>query len=151
MKRILLILACISTLTGCSIDDDAASLSLSLAEITDAQMPDYFETGEVYNFPISYMPANGCEEFYGFDMKREINGNVRDIYVFAVTARYLDRTGCDKPTEQERTLKNIVITGNNDTEYIFHFWIGEENDEAKYLDISVPVGKPEETEEPTEE
>ena len=151
MKRILLILACISTLTGCSIDDDAASLSLSLAEITDAQMPDYFETGEVYNFPINYMPANGCEQFYGFDINREINGNVRDIYVFAVTARYLDRTDCDEATEQERTLKDIVITGNENTEYIFHFWIGEENEEAKYLDITVPVGKPEENEEPTQE
>lgn len=150
MKRIVLILACISTLTGCSIDDDGASLSLSLAEITDAQMPDYFETGEVYNFPISYMPASGCEEFYGFDVNREINGNVRDIYVFAVTARYLDRIDCDEATERERTLKDIIITGNDNTEYNFHFWIGEENDEAKYLNITVPVGKPEETEEPQE-
>ena len=77
MKRIVLILACICTLSGCSIDDDGSSLSLSLAEITDAQLPDYFETGEIYNFPINYMPANGCEQFYGFDINREINGNVR--------------------------------------------------------------------------
>ncbi|MCL6217148.1 hypothetical protein [Zunongwangia pacifica] len=147
MKRIVLILACIYTLTGCSLDDDGASLSLSLAKITDAQMPDYFETGEVYNFPISYMPSNGCEEFYGFDVNREINGNVRHIYVFAVTARYLDRTDCDDPTEQEKELKNIVITGDENTEYVFHFWIGEENDEAQYLDITVPVGEPEATEE----
>ena len=52
MKRIVLILACICTLSGCSIDDDGSSLSLSLAEITDAQLPDYFETGEIYNFPL---------------------------------------------------------------------------------------------------
>ena len=151
MKRILLILACICTLTGCSLDDDGASLSFSLAEITDAQMPEYFETGEVYSFPISYIPDDGCEQFYGFDIDREINGNVRHVYVFAVTAKYLDRTNCDDATEQERDLRDIVITGDENTEYVFHFWTGEENDEAQYLEITVPVGEPDETEEPTQE
>lgn len=141
MKKIIILLVSILSCYACDIDDDGPTLIYNLAPITGADFPEYFTTGEIYDFPITFTKNNSCVFFAGYDFNREINGNTRDIYIYAITQKVEKATCKTEVVEETQDLEQITITGSEGTEYIFHLWKGknEETQTDEYLEIRVPV------------
>ncbi|WP_417884663.1 hypothetical protein [Zunongwangia sp.] len=141
MKKIIILLIGVFSLYACEIEDDGPTLIYNFAPITGADFPEHFTTGEIYDFPVTFIKNNSCSAFAGFDISREINGNTRDIYIYAVT-KEAESAGCKtEVTEETQVLQQITITGSNETEYTFHLWEGvsEETGKNSYLEIKIPV------------
>lgn len=151
MKRIALLMILALSLYSCSSDDDGPNVNYAFAEITEADLPDFFETGEVYELDITYELPNACHTFATFDFNEyadEENDSTYVIEIAAITSYDANLTECDEEGElsQTKSIREISISSENYNNYQFKFLTGvDENGEGEFLIIDVPVGEPEPT------
>lgn len=151
MKKLVLLFAVTFGLMSCDIDDDGPNLLLELAEITEVDIPETFESGESYDIGVTYLLPSACHTFYSFDARQAQGEEDPEIFVRVITSYDANQTECSEDEEdlsEEKTLRDVTITGEVGTVYTFNFWIGEDEDgEHLYHTIEVPVVDPDEEEE----
>ncbi|AOW21035.1 lipoprotein [Urechidicola croceus] len=135
MKRYILILVAILSLSSCSLDDDSDSLSFypTLVAIDDAVVPEEFQLGESYEITIDYTLPNACYSFN--DIYYEYDQNTR---IVAVRVLVTNDTSCTQATIEEQYTFTVQVTQTEP--YVFKFWQGEDNQgNNQYLIVEVPV------------
>ncbi|MGY5851225.1 hypothetical protein [Salegentibacter sp. F14] len=149
MKKLALLLLITFGLTSCSLEDDGPNRLLEFAEITEVDLPEYFERGESYDIVVTYLLPSACHAFNGFDARQGQGANINEIFVGVVTSYDANQTECNKEEEnlsREATLRDVTITGEVGTVYTFKFWIGQDSSgEPQYYTVEVPVEDPENT------
>lgn len=143
MKKLVLLFAVTFGLMSCSLDDDGPNRLFELAEITGVDLPESFETGETYDIGITYLLPSACHTYYAIDGNRTQDEDNPEIFIGVITSYDANLTECsenDEDLSEEKTLRDLKITGEVGTVYTFNFWIGEDEDgEEEYLTIEVPV------------
>ncbi|HEY9184372.1 MAG TPA: hypothetical protein VIM94_03505 [Salegentibacter sp.] len=151
MKKLAFLLITTFSLLGCSLEDDGPNRLLEFAEITDADLPEYFERGESYDIVVTYLLPSACHVFNGFEARQGQGANSNEIFIGVVTSYDTNLIQCNKEEDdlsREATLKDVRITGEVGTVYTFKFWIGQDSSgEAQYYTVEVPVKDPDTTEE----
>ncbi|WP_139277058.1 hypothetical protein [Salegentibacter echinorum] len=148
MKRLMLLFVSALVLVSCD-TDDGPNIGYAVAEITDADLPDYFETGETYAFDVSYQLPNACHDFYTFQTnqyKSEDKDSTLVIEIGALTTYDPNLTECTEEGELNDSKKISGLKINSKLYNNYHFKLltgGDEDNNAQYLNIEVPVGKPE--------
>jgi hypothetical protein len=133
MKKILLLILAISTLTSCSIDDNMPSYYLEVLPIESAEMPEEFVLGETHEIFIDYIRPTGCYVFN--DFLYQINEQERTISILNTV--YTDRP-CEEDLETVTVSFQFIVTSLET--YVFKFYQGEDEDEVdQYLIMEVPV------------
>ena len=142
MKKLVIILLSIVTLSSCSInDDDSPEIEYELAAITGNDLPDTFELGESYTITLNYLLPSQCHSFAALDARRASNSGDerRQIYVAAVS-NFISNAQCNEDVvgNAGTTTFNILIDETED--YKFYFWTGfDAEDKPIYTEVSVPV------------
>jgi hypothetical protein len=123
----------ISTLTSCSIDDDAESFHLEVLPINSVEMPEEFVFGGTYEVFMDYTRPTGCHVFN--DFLYQINGQERTVGILNTV--YTDYICEDNP---ETVTVSFQFNVTSQETYIFKFYQGvsEENID-QYLIIEIPV------------
>jgi len=133
MKRFLLILITIISLSACSVEDNAPNYHFEYIGITEVDIPDEFIFGETYEIIVSYTLPNSCYTFYNFDyIYRDTS---REIYTYAIVN---DDAVCTLETVDGEYIIYVEVRQQED--YTFKFWQGEDSQGVgQYLIIEVPV------------
>jgi hypothetical protein len=116
------------------------------AEITEHDLPAYFEEGETYKINISYLLPDACHTGLGLQVGRggDMGDAYRDIYVAGFASYRSDLVECDEEDEDLEKESHFSIRINDDEPYTFYLWTGvDEDDENIYTEVVVPVGIPE--------
>lgn len=148
MKRLMLLFVSALVLVSCD-TDDGPNVAYAVAEITDADLPDYFERGEDYSFDVSYQLPNACHDFYTFrhqEYKSEDKDSTLVIEIGALTSYDPNLTECTEEGDLNESKKISRLRINSKQYNNYHFKLltgGDEDNNAQYLNIEVPVGKPE--------
>lgn len=148
MKKLALLIGCIFAFTSCDVEDDHPWQVPALSEVTNADLPEFFEQGKTYEIDITYLLPSACHVPAGLEVSRggSTGSAFRDIYVAGVSTRSSDMEECDEENEDLETTDSFNITINVDEPYTFHLWTGVDDDNKNvYTTIEVPVGEPEET------
>lgn len=146
MKKLAFLLLITFSLVGCTLEDDGPNRLLEFAEITNADLPEYFERGESYDIVVTYLLPSACHAFNGFDARQGQGANSNEIFIGVVTSYDANQTECNKEEDnlsREATLRDVTITGEVGTVYIFKFWAGQDSSgETQYYIVEVPVEDP---------
>ncbi|MBZ9730446.1 hypothetical protein LB467_12190 [Salegentibacter sp. JZCK2] len=149
MKRIAILIVLALSLSSCSNDDDGPNVNYDFAKITNADLPGFFEVGESYDLEISYELPNACHSFITFDFDEytdEENDSTYVIEIYAVTSYDANLTECTEEgsLNESKTIRDLRITSENYNNYQFKLLTGfDEDEEAEFLIVDVPVGEPE--------
>jgi hypothetical protein len=149
MKRIALLMVLALSLYSCSTDDDGPNVNFEIAEITDTDLPEYFEIGESYDLEVTYELPSACHEFSNFSINQYIDEETDSTFVIeiaALTSYDANITDCTEEGElsDSRTIRDLRITSEDYNNYQFKLLTGEdENGDGEFLIIDVPVGEPE--------
>lgn len=122
------------SLVGCSLEDPENFQFVALP-ITAVEMPESFELNATYEIKVSYQRTSSCAFFERFDVPRQ-ESTTRMV---SVIGRMLsDRDNCQEILEEVETSFNFMVLYNEP--YLFRFYAGlDENDEAQFIEIEVPV------------
>jgi len=122
------------TFLGCSLDDDE-NFHFVAFPITSVEMPETFAINETYEIKVTYTRASDCAYFEGFDVVKE-DQTTRNVA--AIGSMLSDSEDCQEVLQEVETSFNFIVL--YDQNYLFKFYTGEdENGEAQYLEIEVPV------------
>ncbi len=153
MKKLILLFVSSLFLVSCEIDDDGPTTLLIAAEVTAAELPEFFEPGETYEIDVTYLLPSACHTAAGIDARRGgISGDAfREIYVSGVASYDSNLTECEEEAEESELVREdsfqITIDTNEDEPYTFYLWTGVDvDDENIFTEVVVPVGEPEVTE-----
>lgn len=150
MKKIAFLLVSVLALGSCSVDDDSSNLGYELAVVQEADFPEFFEMGEVYNIDVTYTLPSACHNSLipnSLDVRRgSTSGDLRrEIYVMAWTSYDPELTDCNAQEDDLDKTESFRILIDEDEDYTFHLWTGSDNDgKAIYTEVTVPVGQPQE-------
>lgn len=155
MKKISFILILALTLVSfvsCNDDDDGPSIAYQLAEITGETLPDFFEPEEEYDITVTYELPDACNEFYSFDGVYHEDEDDESVLIYDIrvlTTYDPNVTECTEEgelTETKTLFEDFGISSDFQYETVrFRFLTGaNEDDEAEFLIVDVPVGAPEE-------
>jgi hypothetical protein len=148
MKRIALLMVLALSLYSCETDDDGPNLNFAIAEITGTDLPEYFEIGESYDLEVAYELPNACHKFSNFSVNQYIAEETDSTFVIeiaALTSYDANITDCTEEGEltDSRTITDLRISSEDYNNYQFKLLTGEDEDgEAEFLIIDVPVGEP---------
>lgn len=134
MKRLLLLLFSVVTLSSCSSDDDFEPL-YDYAPIQAVEIPETFNLGQVHEIKITYTNPSPCHEMFGFEYVPE-----GDIHYFGIVSSYdpNDPLCSEEVGTTEEYTWNFRV--NRNEKYIFKFWTGiDEEGEAIFLTKEVQV------------
>lgn len=144
MKKFALLLMFVFTLIGCEVNDDGQDSIQVLVEVTDADLPDFFEKGKVYQIDVTYLLPDACHTALGLQAVRGAaqGDESREIYVAGVASRPANETDCTLQDEDLAREGAFTLRIDEDEPYTFYLWTGlDENDENVYTEITVPVGE----------
>ncbi|MCA0933052.1 hypothetical protein LCM02_11360 [Lutimonas saemankumensis] len=132
LKKIFFVIFAVITMASCS-DDDSYEYHYELLPVEDAQVPEVFEYGKIYDLTVTYLLPDDC--YVNNDILYEYENTSRNI---AVVSLVIESNDCeDLELEQELTFRVHALQKNP---YIFNFWQGDdENGEPIYLTVEVPV------------
>lgn len=149
MKKLILLFASSLVLVSCDVNDDGSRTMLTAAEVTDVDLPEFFEAGKTYDIDVTYLLPDACHTNAGINVHRGSTSNgedeFRDIYITGVASYDANVTQCDEEAEEvelerESTFK-LTISSDEDEPYTFYLWTGvDEDDENIYTTVVVPVG-----------
>lgn len=136
--------------TSCDMDDDGPSIAYELAEITGADLPEYFEFDETYEINVDYLLPSACHTFEGFEGNQgenEEDETIFEYYIQTVTSYDPALADCDEEDDDlsktSELFDDFEIESEDYTVYRFNFLTGYDNDgEPEFLTIDVPVGAP---------
>ncbi|WP_373057284.1 hypothetical protein [Zunongwangia sp. H14] len=160
MKKLGLLLILALTIVSCN-DDDGVNIAYEYAPITAYDFPEFFEAGETYDLEVTYELPDACHNFVGIDgNSKEVSGGV-EIYLGALTTYNPNLEVCDEEDDdlsRDRTIENFRIptTADDGDVYTFFLLSGQDEDgDAEYTEVEIPVGAPDDegdnTQETTEE
>lgn len=138
-KFILLTLLFVASLSvsSCDLGDDGESYSYVPLKVVSTDLPESFDLNKTYHIKVTYLRPNDCTYFEGFEITKQ---ELTTRNVVPVGAELTDNTGC-KDTNDEVDAYFDFIVIYTDT-YHFRFYTGEdENGDAQYLEIDVPVNE----------
>ncbi len=141
MKKLILPLLALMLFSGCSVDDVNEDFYYELAKITNNDLPQQFEIGKTYQLTIGYILPSHCSTFAGIDARRAGNsGDLRrEIYVAAIGMSRLGNN-CDENVPGTTGSAKISILVDEEEDYTFKFWIGEDASENPvYETVVIPV------------
>ena len=150
MKKLILLFVSSLILVSCEVDDDGPKTLLEPAEVTDVDLPEFFEAGKTYDIDVTYLLPSACHTAAGINAQRGTNSNgeaeFRDIYITGVGSYDANLTECSKEAEEgELDRKNtfkMTIDADEDEPYTFYLWTGvDEDDKNIYTTVIVPVGE----------
>lgn len=129
--------------TSCDIDDDGPGTATYLAEVTEVDLPEFFEAGKTYEIDVTYVLPSACHLDAGIDVKR--GGNYSDIYIVGVATAPANLEECDEEEEDLEQTTSFSLTVDVNQPYTFYLWQGVDDDgKTIYTEIEVPVGEQEE-------
>lgn len=156
MKKLILLFLSSLFLVSCDVDDDGPRTLLTAAEVTAADLPDFFESGKTYDIDVTYLLPSACHTAAGINAQRGTNSNgedeFRDVYITGVATYDANLTECGIEAEEgeldrETTFK-MTIGADEDEPYTFYLWTGvDEDDKNIFTEVVVPIGDPDETDE----
>lgn len=130
----LMLSALLLLVTGCSLEDQENFHFVTLP-IIGVEMPETFELNKTYEIKVKYQRTSDCTFFEGFDVIKE---GTTTRNVAAIGSMLSDDDNCKEILQEVETSFNFIVL-YQDT-YLFKFYTGkDENDEAQYLEIEVPV------------
>ena len=153
MKKFALLLCCVLLFTACSVEDEGPQFISYYSEVSEIDLPAYFEEGEEYEVEVTYLSPTACHQPGGIEVSRggSTGDKYREIYVVGVAQMDSAIEECDEEEEDLRETSSFFITIDRDEPYTFFLWTGvDENDKSIFTEIEVPVGEPEPTEEGAE-
>ena len=135
MKKIVLIIATLLLLFGCSKNDEENSkFHLELLAIHSTTFPAKFTKNVEYDIPIQYIKPSNCHIFEGFYYDKNIN--VRTI---AIQSRVLEQDNCIASPQAPST-EILRFKPTTETSYVFKLWKGLDASGADiYEEITIPV------------
>ena len=145
MKKLSLLLICALAFVGCDVEDDETYRSFQRSEVTDTNLPEYFEEGEIFQVDVSYLLPSACHLPAGLEVNRGAGtgDERRDIYITGVSSYESDMTECDEEEEDLSAEGSFRLRIDEDEPFTFYLWTGvDEDDEFQYTIIEVPVGAP---------
>ncbi len=148
MKKIALLMVLALSLYSCGTDDDGPNLNYDIAEIINTDLPAFFEIGESYDVEIIYELPNACHQFSNFSSNQYIDEETDSTFVIEIavlTSYDANLTECNQQGALigSRAIRDLRINNENYNNYQFKLLTGEdENGEAEFLIIDVPVGEP---------
>ncbi|MEO0572028.1 MAG: hypothetical protein AAF039_10020 [Bacteroidota bacterium] len=136
MKRIFataLVLLCGLVFYNCELDTGENFHFVSM-EITEADVPDFFELGGSHNVEVNFTRPDDCTFFQGFDVFFEENGRTTVVAIGSVL------TDEDCALSEESLTGVLTITAEDVDFYTLRFFTGEDADgNLQYLEYQVPV------------
>lgn len=135
MKKIALLLVLISTLVGCTLDNENKdTYSYSILPIDSYTLPPTFKLGETYAIKLKYQRPTACYLFEGIYYNKNLN--TRTI---AIQAAVKDNQACttELPPLSEASFNfQVTATGS----YIFKFYKGKDAENKDlYEEVVVQV------------
>jgi hypothetical protein len=146
MKKFLFLFIAALSLTACDVDDDGPGTVQVLAEVTDADLPEFFEKDKLYDIKITYLLPDACHTGIGVQAMREGSGEAerRKIYVGGVASRPANQTTCNLEEDDLEVEGSFSMRVDSDQPYTFYLWTGVDVDgESVYDEVVVPVGEEE--------
>lgn len=144
MKKFLLLLFCSITLflTGCTIDDEGPRIAAEFAEVTEIDLPEFFEQGKTYEIEVTYLLPSACHTAAGLDAKRgnaEGDGR-RKIYIAGVSTYDQNMVTCNRESDDLEKTAKFSLGIEEDEPYTFYLWTGLNSElESEFTIIEVPV------------
>lgn len=155
MKKLVLLMMGFGLLfTSCDVDDDGPGTALYLAEVTEVDLPEFFEEGETYEIDVTYLLPTACHQDAGIRVERGGNSGdtYRDIYIVGMATAAADLEECDEEGGDLEKTNSFNLTIDVNESYTFYLWEGVDDDEENiYTEIEVPVGEPDDSEDDTGE
>ncbi|QED37854.1 hypothetical protein FK178_09015 [Antarcticibacterium arcticum] len=145
MKKLVLFLTASLILSSCSIENDGPRIAADFAEVTEIELPEFFEQGKTYEIKVTYLLPTACHTAAGLEVKR---GNAegpgrRDIYVAGVATYDQNVVTCNRQSEDLEKTAKFAIGIDEEDPYTFYLWTGLDNDlENEFTIIEVPVVGP---------
>lgn len=132
LRKIFFVIFAVVFVVSCS-DDDSYDYHYELLAIEDAQVPEQFEYGGLYEISVKYIVPDNC--YTNNDVLYEYDNDARNVAVISLVVESSDCETID--VEQEL---NFQVHALQASPYIFRFWQGEDdNGEPIYLTVEVPV------------
>ena len=148
MKRLALLFLCVITLNSCSVNDDGTTILTKFAEVSEYDLPEYFEKGKSYKVPMAFLLPDMCHQAVGLQLSRgaEFGDERRDIYVAGVVSFNAEQSKCTLEPEDDSDLvveTEFTISIDEEEPYTFYFWTGLDSTGENIFEIvEVPVGVP---------
>lgn len=123
------------TFLGCSLGDEQENFHFVALPITSVEMPESFVLNETYEIKVTYLRESDCEYFEGFDILKE-DTTVRNVA--AIGSMLSDSDTCKEISQEIETSFNFIVLYNQT--YTFKYFTGnDENGDAQFIEIEVPV------------
>lgn len=142
MKKIALFIMAALLFTSCSIEDDGPRINYEFSEVTNADLPEFFEKGKTYTIDVLYLLPSACHNPAGLEVKRGNSSGAqrRDIYVVGISSYDANQTECNRENEDPEKEGSFSIFIDEDEPYTFYLWSGvDDNMESQYTVVEVPV------------
>lgn len=135
MKKIVLFILFITTLTGCSIDNDNQdSYSFEVLPVDSYTLPEKFILGNTYEIKVKYTRPSECHFFQGIYYDKNLN--IRTIGI--QTAVNTNQVCTQQIPASSEVSFNFYVT--NTGSYIFKFYKGKDADGKNlFEEVEVPV------------
>lgn len=134
MKKIVLFLALITTVLGCSLDDDNTRYTYEVLPIDSYTVPASFTLGQTYEIKLKYQKPTECHMFQGIYYDKNLNTRTIAIQTAVKTNQVC--TAVVPPLSEVSF--NFIVT--NTGSYIFKFYKGKNSaGEDIFEDVEIPV------------
>lgn len=142
MKKLILLFVLAFSLVSCDVEDDGPTFEHVLVEVTDADLPEFFELGKTYSVKVTYVLPDACHRPLGLQVSRGALSGAerRDIYVAAVASRNPELTQCNEQDDDLEHDATFSITIDENQPFTFYLWTGLDDDgENIFTEVVVPV------------
>lgn len=135
MKKLVLFILFVTTLTGCTIDNDNQdSYSFEVSPIDSYTLPEKFILGNTYEIKLKYTRPTECHFFQGIYYDK--NMNIRTIWI--QTGVNTNQICTQQIPPQSEISFNFYVT--NTGSYIFKFYKGKDADDKNiFEEVEIPV------------
>ena len=131
MKKILFAFFSLILMLSCS--DDDTNYHYEFLPIVEAEVPNEFEFGKIYNIIVKYIRPDDC--YIYSDILYEYDFDARNV---AVISTVIEDNNCEILDIEERL--TFRVQALQTSPYIFKFWQGEDdNGQDTYLIYEVPI------------
>lgn len=151
MKKLILLFVGALSFISCEVDE-GINTQMEYVEVSDIDLPEFFEFGEIYNIEVTYILPTACHAGAGIEAYL-MNENASDrweIFIAGVTTYDANAGECTGNNTNPERKDTFSLRIDEEGIYEFHLWTGmDSNNQPVYTIIEVPVGAP--TEEPETE
>ena len=134
MKKIILLVLFIVTLTACTTDNNHTTYSYQVVPVESYTIPETFTLGQTYEIKLKYIKPSSCHFFQGIYYDKTLN-----IRTIAIQTAVRDGQVCTQSIPQPSEVSfNFYVT--NTGSYIFKFYKGVDTDGKDiFEEVEIPV------------